>query len=57
MDRGVYTEKLNQDLGKALSVAREIENAKGLIEMAHAKANRQNFEVLKEDDSSNKNRK
>ena len=57
MDRGVYTEKLNQDLGKALSVAREIENAKGLIEQYHNKANRQNYEVLKDDDSSNKDRK
>ena len=52
-DRGVYTERLDNDLAKALNVAKEIENAKGLIEDYHAKANRQNYEQLK-DDSQNK---
>lgn len=54
LERGVYTQKLNQDLGKALSVAREIENAKGLIESYHVKANRQNFEVIKDEKPNNK---
>ena len=48
-DRGVYTDRLDKDLSKALNVAKEIENAKGLIENYHTQANRQNFEVLKED--------
>ena len=41
-------ESLNNDLSKALSVAKEIENAKDLIEAYHFAANRHNFEELKE---------
>ncbi len=48
-DKSVMYEKLNADLGKALNVAKEIENAKGLVEQYHATANRQNYEVLKDD--------
>ena len=50
-------ERLNADLGKALNVAKEIENAKGLIEQYHMNANRKNFETLAEDKKSKKDKK
>ena len=45
----VLYENLNRDLGKALNVAKEIEAAKNMSEQYHSQANRQNFEVVKED--------
>lgn len=48
-EKSVYTERLDADLSKALSVAKEIQNAKQLVDEYHDKANRQNYEVLKED--------
>lgn len=48
-DKSVYTERLDHDLSKALSVAKEIETAKQLVDEYHNKANRQNYEVLKEE--------
>ena len=48
-DKSTFTEKLNLDLSKALNVAREIENAKELIEQYHVKANRQNYEVISDE--------
>ena len=56
-DKGVLTDRLDKDLAKALNVAKEIENAKGLIEEYHTKANRQNYEVIKEDNKNNKKAK
>ena len=54
--KGVLYENLNRDLGKALNVAKEIEAAKNMSEQYHSQANRQNFEVVKED-KSKKNKK
>ena len=48
-EKSVYTERLDADLRKALSVAKEIQNAKQLVDEYHDKANCQNYEVLKED--------
>ena len=48
-DKGAYTDHLDKDLNKALSVAKEIENAKQLSEEYHAKANKQNYETIGED--------
>ena len=48
-EKGVLYETLNRDLGKALNVAKEIEAAKNMSEQYHSQANRQNFEVIKED--------
>ena len=45
-EKATYVEKLDQDLNKALNVAREIETAKELVEQYHEKANRQNYEKL-----------
>ena len=56
-DRGVYTERLDKDLSKALSVAKEIENAKTLVETYHTNANRQNYEVIKDDSVNDKEKK
>ena len=56
-DRGVYTDRLDKDLAKALNVAKEIENAKGLIESYHVNANRHNYEALDEGSKKNKNKK
>ena len=53
-EKSVVYERLNQELGKALNVAKEIEEAKSLSEKYHTQANKQNFEVLKDD---NKNKK
>ena len=53
-EKSVMYERLNADLGKALNVSKEIENAKGLIEQYHSKANKQNYEVLKEDKPNKK---
>ena len=53
-EKSVMYERLNADLGKALNVAKEIENAKGLIDQYHSKANKQNYEVLKEDKPNKK---
>lgn len=47
--KSVLYENLNRDLGKALNVAKEIEAAKNMSEQYHSQANRQNFEVIKED--------
>ena len=55
-DKGVYTEHLDKDLSKALSVAKEIENAKQVIEDYHMKANKHNFESIS-DDNDGKNKK
>ena len=48
-DKGAYTEHLDKDLNKALSVAKEIETAKQLSEEYHAKANQHNYESINED--------
>ena len=56
-DRNVHTERLDKDLSKALNVAKEIEAAKDLIEQYHAKANRQNYEVLKDETKDKKGKK
>jgi hypothetical protein len=56
-DRGVYTDQLDKDLAKALNVAKEIENAKDLIEQNHFNANRHNFEVLQGDKPNKENKK
>ncbi|MBO4856736.1 MAG: hypothetical protein J5511_05165 [Bacilli bacterium] len=56
-EKAVMYERLNADLGKALNVAKEIENAKGLIEQYHMNANRKNFETLAEDKKSKKDKK
>ena len=48
-DRSVYIERLDKDLSKALMVAKEIENARQIIDEYHANANKHNFEVLKEE--------
>ena len=53
-ERGVLADRLDKDLAKALNVAKEIENAKGLIEDYHTKANRQNYEVIKKEKKDNK---
>ena len=51
------TERLDKDLAKALNVAKEIEAAKDLIEAYHTKANRQNYEVLKDETDNSKKKK
>ena len=56
-EKAVMYERLNADLGKALNVAKEIESAKGLIEQYHAKANRQNYEVIKDEKTNKKAKK
>lgn len=56
-DKSVMYERLNADLGKALNVAKEIENAKGLIDQYHKNANRKNFETLAEDKKDKKEKK
>ena len=43
-EKHVMYDGLDKDLAKALKVAKEIENAKGLIEQYHASANRKNYE-------------
>ena len=53
-DKSVYADRLDKDLSKALNVAREIEDAKDLIEKHHVEANRQNYEVLKDDEKDGK---
>ena len=45
-DKSVFTEQLNADFSKALMVAREIENAKDLIEQYHFNANKKNYETI-----------
>ena len=45
-EKSILYDRLDKDLAKALNVAREIENAKGLIEQYHNKANRKNFEEI-----------
>ena len=45
-DKSAGSERLDKDLSKALNVAKEIENAKQLIEQYHDKANRSNYEKL-----------
>lgn len=56
-DKSAFTEKLNLDLSKALNVAREIENAKELIEKYHVNANKKNFETLTDEGKPNKKNK
>ena len=56
-DRDVLTAGLDKDLAKALNVAKEIEQAKGLIEAYHSQANRQNFEVLVDENGNAKKKK
>ena len=53
-DKTVFIERLNADLNKALNVAKEIENAKEIIEQYHEKANRQNYEKVVEEKPSKK---
>ena len=53
-EKNVMYERLNADLGKALNVAKEIENAKGLIDQYHMSANRKNYEVLKDENKDKK---
>ena len=53
-EKGVMYENLNRDLGKALNVAKEIEAAKTMSEQYHNQANRQNYEVLKDDKQNKK---
>ena len=48
-DKSAFTERLNLDLAKALNVAREIENAKDLIEQYHYNANKKNYEVISDE--------
>ena len=55
-EKGILTERLDKDLAKALNVAKEIEAAKDLIEAYHTKANRQNYEVIKDETSSKKDK-
>ena len=45
-EKGVLYEKLNSDLGKALNVAKEIEEAKTMSEQYHSQANRHNYESI-----------
>ncbi|MCR5078490.1 MAG: hypothetical protein K6B65_00990 [Bacilli bacterium] len=56
-EKSVMYEKLNDDLSKALTAAREIEAAKKMIEQNHALANRQNYVAIKEDKPKKKTRK
>ena len=53
-ERGVYIERLNADLSKALIVAKEIESAKQLVDQYHFEANHHNYETL---DDGKKKRK
>ena len=53
-DKSAFTEKLNLDLSKALNVAREIENAKELIEQYHTNANKKNYETITDESKSSK---
>ena len=55
-DKSVFIEKLNADLNKALSVAKEIETAKEISEQYHEKANRQNYEKVVEEKPSKKDK-
>ena len=55
-ERTVMTDKLDHDLSKALSFAKEIENAKELIEAYHASANARNFETI-QNEKQKKNKK
>ena len=52
-DKGVYSDRLDKDLAKALNVAKEIENAKQLSEQYHNSANKKNYETLEDDSSKN----
>ena len=56
-DKGVFSDRLDKDLAKALNVAKEIENAKQLSEQYHAKANKKNYETVEEDSTKNNLRK
>ena len=56
-EKSVMYEGLNNDLSKALVVAREIENAKDLIEAYHLAANKHNFEEIKEEKPKKKSKK
>ena len=56
-DKSAYIEKLNMDFNKALNVAREIENAKELVEQYHMKANRKNYETIVDDEVGAKGNK
>lgn len=53
-DKGVYIDQLDKDLGKALGVAKEIEDAKKVSDEYHVNANRSNYEVLTDDKDSKK---
>lgn len=53
-ERGVRTAQLDKDLAKALNVAKEIENAKTLIESYHTQANRHNFESIAKEKKKDK---
>ena len=53
-DKSVFTDRLDKDLSKALNVAKEIENAKQLVEEYHDKANKHNYEKLEDDTKKKK---
>ena len=52
-DKGVFSDRLDKDLAKALNVAKEIENAKQLSEQYHNQANKKNYETVEDDSSKN----
>ena len=56
-DRGVKTTQLDKDLSKALTNAKEIESAKGLVEQAHANANHKNYERLDDEGKKKKEKR
>ncbi len=48
-EKNVIYEHLNKYLSKSLTVAKEIEAAKELVEQQHAKANRKNYESIEKE--------
>ena len=53
----VKTDHLYRDLNKALSVAKEIENAKHISKTNYSMANKHNYEALEEEKKHFRNRK
>ncbi|MCR4879606.1 MAG: hypothetical protein K5906_01450 [Bacilli bacterium] len=56
-EKGVIYEHLNKYLSKSLTVAKEIEAAKELIEQYHANANRNNYATVKKEKTDKKSKK
>ncbi len=56
-EKGVIYEHLNKYLSKSLTVAKEIEAAKELIEQYHANANRNNYATIKKEKTDKKSKK